>query len=399
MAKYSNVYIPYGGYYSSPFIRWNGALKSENPVVLGAATARRWVVEKDIPYQEFDFMYYGQTVYSQKTFFGHAYAAAVVMNREKEIPAIGLNQVCTTSVTSLALAANDVELGNYSTCFCLSTDRTSSHSYIISPNPAKGGLDIENVVLDNFDLDPSPGAGLKMYRTAEAVAKDRGITKEMCDEIVFMRYEQYKDALKNDRAFQKRYMFPIEIKQGKKALLIEEDAGITMTTLEGLKALKPVDEGGVVTYGGQTHPADGNCGIIVTTRDKAAAMSKDKNIPVQVLGYASVRVQPGRMAAAPAPALQAGCDAAGVKVSDLTQIKTHNPFAVNDANTELVLGVKREIMNNYGSSMVYGHPQGPTAGRAIVELIEALAVQGGGIGAFTGCAAGDIAGSIVIKVG
>ncbi|MGS0764497.1 thiolase family protein [Syntrophomonas curvata] len=399
MAKYNNVFIPYGGYYSTPFIRWNGALKSENPVVLGAATARRWVLEKDIPYNEFDFMYYGQTIYSQKTFFGHAYAAAVVMNREKEIPAIGLNQVCTTSVTSLALAANDVELGNYSTCFCLSTDRTSSHSYIISPNPTKGNLDIENVVLDNFDLDPSPGAGLKMYRTAEAVAKERGITKEMCDEIVFMRYEQYKDALKNDRAFQKRYMFPIEIKQGKKIVVIDEDAGITPTTWEGLQKLKPVDEGGVVTYGGQTHPADGNCGIIVTTKEKAAAMSKDKNIPVQVLGYASVRVAPGRMAAAPAPALQAGCDAAGVKVSDLSQIKTHNPFAVNDANSEIVLGLKRELMNNYGSSMVYGHPQGPTAGRAICELIEALAVQGGGIGAFTGCAAGDIAGSIVIKVG
>jgi len=194
-------------------------------------------------------------------------------------------------------------------------------------------------------------------------------------------------------------MFPVEIKAGKKVIVLEEDEGITSTTREALAKLKPVDEGGVVTFGGQTHPADGNCGIIVTTKDKAAAMSKDKNIPVQILGYASVRVAPGRMAAAPAPALVAGVNAAGVKLSDLSQVKTHNPFAVNDANTERELGIAREIMNNYGSSMVYGHPQGPTAGRAIIELIEALAVQGGGIGAFTGCAAGDIAGSIVIKVG
>ena len=55
-------------------------------------------------------------------------------------------------------------------------------------------------------------------------------------------------------------------------------------------------------------------------------------------------------------------------------------------------------MNNYGSSLIYGHPQGPTAGRAILEMAEELVLLGGGYGLFTGCAAGDTAASIVLKV-
>ncbi len=56
-------------------------------------------------------------------------------------------------------------------------------------------------------------------------------------------------------------------------------------------------------------------------------------------------------------------------------------------------------MNNYGCSLIWGHPQGPTALRAIIELIEELALRGGGTGLFEGCAAGDTAMATVVRVG
>ena len=54
--------------------------------------------------------------------------------------------------------------------------------------------------------------------------------------------------------------------------------------------------------------------------------------------------------------------------------------------------------NNYGSSLIFGHPPGPTAGRCIIELIEELVLNGGGYGLFAGCAAGDTAAALVLKV-
>ena len=57
-----------------------------------------------------------------------------------------------------------------------------------------------------------------------------------------------------------------------------------------------------------------------------------------------------------------------------------------------------ERMNTYGCSLVYGHPQGPTGARLIVELLHTLRLRGGGIGLFTGCAAGDTGAAVVVRV-
>ena len=79
-------------------------------------------------------------------------------------------------------------------------------------------------------------------------------------------------------------------------------------------------------------------------------------------------------------------------------INTHNPFAVNDIYFCRETGADREKMNQFGSPLIYGHPQAPTGMRAIVELIETLKGSGGGLGLFTGCAAGDTSMAIVLKV-
>jgi len=109
------------------------------------------------------------------------------------------------------------------------------------PNPLGPGGEVisENWMMDNFNSDPN--AGLKMIQTAENVARDIGTSKEECDAVTLRRYEQYQDALANDRAFQKRYMFPVEVRVSKKkTVVLEADEGITPTTAEGLAKLKPV---------------------------------------------------------------------------------------------------------------------------------------------------------------
>jgi acetyl-CoA C-acetyltransferase len=79
-------------------------------------------------------------------------------------------------------------------------------------------------------------------------------------------------------------------------------------------------------------------------------------------------------------------------------VKTHNPFAVNDIYFARQMNYPAEDMNNYGSSLIYGHPQGPTGLRLVIEMIEELVLKGGGHGLFTGCAAGDTGASLVVRV-
>jgi acetyl-CoA acetyltransferase len=258
----------------------------------------------------------------------------------------------------------------------------------------------ENWVMDNFNSDPNVRPPLKMVQTAENVAKEAGITKEQVDAVVLRRYEQYLQAVANDRAFQKRYMFPAEVTLGRKQTkLVEQDEGVTPTTADGLAKLKAVEPGGVHSFGAQTFPADGNCGFIVATRDKAKELSANPAVDIQIVSYGFSRVKPGFMAAAPVPAAQMALANAGLKITEMKAIKSHNPFATNDINFAKKLGIDVMKMNNFGSSLIYGHPQAPTAGRIIAEMLEEMVDLGGGYCLWTGCAAGDTGASMVFKVG
>ena len=155
---------------------------------------------------------------------------------------------------------------------------------------------------------------------------------------------------------------------------------------------------GTVSFGTQTFPADGNCGLLVATQEKARELSRDKAVTIRILSYGQGRVRKGFMAEAIIPAAKQALERAGIGIKDCKAIKTHNPFAVNDVLFCREFGLKPDQMNNFGSSLVYGHPQGPTGLRLIVELIEELAMKGGGYGLFDGCAAGDTGAAVVLKV-
>ena len=101
---------------------------------------------------------------------------------------------------------------------------------------------------------------------------------------------------------------------------------------------------------------------------------------------------------APVPAAQKALDMAGLTIADIDAVKTHNPFAVNDVVFARETGFDVNRMNNYGCSLIFGHPNGPTGMRLVIELIEELVQRGGGRGLFTGCAAGDTGMAVVVEV-
>ena len=396
----TKTYIPYRGYYSTPFCRWQGTMANENSIALGATTAHRWLTKNNFDPTVIDYMYLGITIAQHHLFYSHTWASAMLVDGQKDLPALMINQACTTSTTCIHLGAINIEVGTYDTAFALMTDRCSNGPHTIWPNPLGPGAEVEseNWMMDNFNRDP--WAGQKMIQTAENVARELGTTREECDAVTLRRYEQYQEALANDRAFQKRYMFPAEVRVSRKQTTsVEEDEGVTPTTAEGLARLKPVEPGGVHTFGAQTFPADGNCGLIVTTRDKASELSADPKVEIQVVSYGLARAKKGYMALAPVPAAEMALQDAGITVKDLKAVKTHQPFAVNDINMAAKMGMDVNWMNNYGNSLIYGHPQGPTAGRNIIELLEEVVMLGGGYALWAGCAAGDTAAAMVFKVG
>lgn len=394
---FTKSFIPYKGYYSSPYSKWQGTLAEFHSLELAAQTVTRWLETKKISPSVFDYLFLGYTIHQRQAFYGGPWVAAMI--GAPGIPGLNISQACSTSTTCLYNAAAGIEVGAFNTAAVVVTDRTSNGPHIVWPNPSGPGGELlqENWLMDNFNRDPY--AKGPMIRTAENVAAEIKATKDEIDDIAACRWSQYEDALKNDREFQKRYMFSIEAPMGRKKIVkLEADEGITPSPKEGLVKLGPVLEGGVHSFGAQTHPADGNGFLIVTTKDKANELSEDKKVSIQLLSYGFARVEKGFMPRAPVPAAQMALDKAGIKISDCKVIKTHNPFAANDLVFAKHFGLKIDSFNNFGSPLIFGHPQGPTAGRCVMEMVEELVMKGGGYGLFTGCAAGDTGAALVVKV-
>jgi len=399
---FDKTFIPYGGYWSTPFTKWQGGLSGKHAVKLAAEVARKALAARDIAVDGLDGVTLGMTVPQKSTLYGGPWLAAMI--GAEQVTGTMIGQACATGARVLASAAAEIETtaGNL-THLAITADRCSNGPHIYYPNPTgPGGTgEGEDWVMDSFGNDP--WARNSMIQTAENVAKEAGIGREEQDQATLVRFTQYQDALADDRAFQKRYMpLPLDVMddRGKKVLAtVNGDEGVFATTAEGLAKLRPVTPDGTVTFGSQTHPADGNCGVILTARERARELSRDSGIEVQLVSYAQARTKKGFMAMAVVPAARAALDEAGIKLDDVKAIKTHNPFAVNDVYFAREMGLKIEDFNNYGSSLIYGHPQAPTGIRLVIEMIEELALGGGGYGLFAGCAAGDTSAAVVVKVG
>ena len=71
---------------------------------------------------------------------------------------------------------------------------------------------------------------------------------------------------------------------------------------------------------------------------------------------------------------------------------------IEDIDTRIVGGDWKRL-NRTGCSLVWGHPQGPTLTRSLIEALEEAVDLGGGRVLIFGCAAGDVGIAALFEVG
>lgn len=392
---YGNAAIPAGFAWSSPFARWQGSLAELPGLDLAAAVTSRALADRKVDTSAVDGLILGWTVPQPDIFYGAPTLAGRIGMAGVSGPMI--SQACATSVAGLHAAASAVAGDGGSLQLLVAMDRTSNGPQLIYPAPAApGGAPISfNWVIDSFGRDP--WAGTSMLTAGEAVAAELGVSKSELDDVKILRHQQYERALADDRSFQHRYQVPVHLQGRRLNVHLAADEGVRPLDPDAVRKLAPATPGGVHSFATQTHPADGCAGALVTSVERARELAAGEGV-VHILATAFARVGKTHMPQAPVPAALSALADAGLDISHVDAITTHNPFAVNDLYFSKMTGYPLDRMNNYGCSLIFGHPQGPTGLRSIAELIEELRMRGGGTGLFTGCAAGDTAGAAVVRV-
>jgi len=377
--------IPYGTWGSSYFPAWQSSgLAEVNIGQFAGESMARIMGLRDVPKHEIEYLVLGSTIPWHWKFWTAPLVASCMGHR---IPGYHVEQACATGLQAVLLGAAEVESGAKDVVGVLTFDRTSDSPVGVFPERrAHQRTHAIADVWDNFGFDPATGNA--MITAAGITARKYNVERREVDDVAFLRHQQYFEA--KDSGFLGRALVPLDLLTvaGRPLSRIDSDAGVRQVTLGALRAQRELDT--CVTSGTQTHASDGMATLLVTTRERARELSRRPEVDIRFVGKVDVRAQPSLMPEAPAFAVQALLERLDLTMDDVAVAKNHNPFAVNDVVFSRVTGYDWRKLNKTGCSLVWGHPQGPTLTRVLIEALEEAVDLGGGYVLVFGCAAGDV---------
>ena len=384
--------IPYGTWGSSYFPAWQTSCLAEvNIGQFAGESMNRILGLRGVPKSELEYLVIGSTVPWHWKFWTAPLVASCMGHR---IPGYHVEQACATGLQTVLLGGTEVQNGHDVVGVC-TFDRTSDSPVGVFPERrAHERTQAIADVWDNFGFDPATGNA--MIAAAGKTARKYKLDREEVDDCAYLRYEQYFEA--KDSGFLDRVLVPLDILNvaGRPLGRVDGDYGVRRITRSSLAAMRELDT--CVTGGGQTHASDGMATLLVTSEEKAKELSTRPEIDIRFVAKTEVRAGPSLMPEAPALAVQKVLGMCDLTLDDMVVLKNHNPFAVNDVVFQKVTGYDWHNLNKTGCPLVWGHPQGPTLTRVLIEALEEAVSLGGGYVLIFGCAAGDVGIAAVLQV-
>ena len=121
---FDHVEIPYAAYWSTPFVRWQGAFENLHAIKFAASVARRELDKRSIDPQVFDAGVLGMSVHQHQSFYGTPWFMGLI--GAPQAPGPTFSQVCASGVRAPILAAQEIAFGLADTMLAATTDRCSN---------------------------------------------------------------------------------------------------------------------------------------------------------------------------------------------------------------------------------------------------------------------------------
>ena len=311
-------------------------------------------------------------------------------------PAITINKVCASSMRAMSLAAQIIKSGDDQCIMAGGAESMSGAPYYA--NKVRWGARMNDIQM--VDLMVHDGVwdifnGYHMGITAENVAEQYGITREMQDELACASQAKAVAAIKAGKF--KDEIVPVEVKQKKKTFLFDTDEhpreGTTMETLAGLRPAFKKD--GTVTAGNASGINDAGACMIIASEDFVKAHGLKPMAKIR--SYGSVGCDPSIMGIGPIESTRQALSRAGLTVADLDLIESNEAFAAQACTVNNTLGFDMNKVNVNGGAIALGHPIGAAGCRISTTLLYEMIKRDATIGLATMCIGGGMGEAIILE--
>lgn len=298
----------------------------------------------------------------------------------EKVPGVTVNRYCASGLETIATATAKIRAGMADAIIAGGVE-------VMSGMPMGGWKLVPNPEVARHHPDWYWNMGL----TAEAVAKEFGVSREDQDAFAFQSHQRAIAAIRDGRL--KDGVVPVKVTEryldGKKIktrdYVVDTDEGPRAdTSPEALAKLKPVFAAdGTVTAGNSSQTSDGAAFVLVVSERKL----KELNVqPIaRLVSYGVAGVPPRIMGIGPVEAIPKALRMAGMKLEDMGLIELNEAFASQSLVVMRKLGINPDVLNVNGGAIALGHPLGCTGAKLTVQLFHELKRRNQKYGMVTMC--------------
>ena len=380
----------------TPVGSFGGSLKSKSAADLGIVAAKAAIERAGIKPEDIEETVLGCVLQAG---LGQNIARQISLGAgiPQSVPAMTINKVCGSGLRTVSLAAQMILAGDVDVVLAGGAESMSNAPFLL--NEARWGARMGNKKLvDEMIVD-----GLwdvyndyHMGVTAENVAKEYGITREMQDELAAISQQRASQARAEGRF--KDEIAPVEIKDRKgNVTVVDEDEYIRDgVTQEGISKLKPAFiKDGTVTAANASGINDGAACLVVMSEEKAKELGVKPL--ATIVSYASAGVDPKVMGTGPIPSSKKALEKAGWKVEDLDLVESNEAFAAQSYAVRNEMGFDPEKTNANGGAIAIGHPIGGSGARILTTLLYEMEKRNSKKGLATLCIGGGMGTALVVE--
>ena len=371
----------------TPVGSFNGAFGQVPAHELGAAAIREALSRAKVDPAEVDEVIMGQ-ILSAGEGQNPARQAAMAAGCPKETTAWGLNQLCGSGLRTVAIGMQQIAMGDAKVIVAGGQESMSMapHAAYLRAGQKMGDLKMVDTMLKDGLIDAFHG--YHMGNTAENVARQWQLTREMQDEFAVKSQNKAEAAQKAGRF--KDEIVPFTIKGRKGDTVVSDDEYIKHgVTIDGVSKLRPAfDKDGSVTAANASGINDG--AAVTVLMSEAEAERRGLTPLVRIVSWATAGVDPAIMGTGPIPASKKALEKAGWSVDDLDLVEANEAFAAQACAVNKDLGWNPDIVNVNGGAIAIGHPVGASGNRILNTLLFEMQRRGAKKGLATLCIGGGM---------